>query len=375
MIICTSICANYLPKAKVLGRSIKKHISDASFVVCFAEREIPNEAYEAVASGEIDYLVRGCDLGLNEDFNRFMFKHTIVEASTSIKGMLMKHLYERFPDENKFIYLDPDCVVFSDISELRTMLDTSPIVLCPHLMQPGHIDMEISSIKYGVYNLGFLAVNRDREALDFIDWWAERLYLFCYDDLSNGLFTDQRWVDLAPTFFNVKLIHHYGYDFGTWAVKDVEITKKDGAYFINNDPLRFAHFSGYDGGTIDMVSKWWLSEKNEVYYRELIENYSSALDDCGQQALGKIPWSYACYYSGDPISKEARIKYREENKLRWTIDDPFKYSDEWLSKKLGVSIMKNEPEWAKRAKKAIDIWVNEGFISLTKKLLRKMARI
>ncbi len=375
MIICTSICANYLPKAKVLGKSIKKYIKDASFMVSFVEREIPKEAYEAVESGEIDYLVRGCDLGLDDDFNRFMFKHTIVEASTSVKGMLMKHLYERFPDENKFIYLDPDCVVFSDFVELREMLDSNPIILCPHLMHPGHIDMEISSIKYGVYNLGFLAVNRSEEAIRFIDWWAERLYLYCYDDLSNGLFTDQRWVDLAPTFFNVKLIHNYGYDFGTWAVKDVAITKREEVYYINEDPLRFAHFSGYDGGTIDMVSQWWLSEKNDKFYRELISNYSARLDECGQQSLGKIPWSYSCYYSGTPISKDARLKYRAENKLRWTIDDPYKYSDEWMAEKLQVAIMKNEPNWAKRLKQAIDICVNEGFAVLLKRVFRRLVRI
>ena len=32
----------------------------------------------------------------------------------------------------------------------------------------------------------------------FIDWWADRLRQFCYDEVPNGLFTDQRWVDLAP---------------------------------------------------------------------------------------------------------------------------------------------------------------------------------
>lgn len=374
MVITTSICSNYLPKARALGRSIKKHIKDATFLVCLTERSIPEFAFEMVREGDIDEIVLSKDLGLGDDFNRFIFKHKIVEASTSVKGMLMKHLYNRYSNEDNFIYLDPDCVVFSDFVELRELLKDRPIVICPHLLQPGHIDMEISSIKYGVYQLGFLALNRSDKALDFLNWWAERLYLYCYDDLINGLFTDQRWIDLAPTFFDVEILKHYGYDFGTWAVKDVSISKKNEMYYINGQPLRFAHFSGYDGGTIDMVLKWWLTPLNEKYYKELVFNYSIELENCGQGKYGKTPWTYACYENGEKISDDARIKYRTENKLRWTIDDPYKYSDAELSRMLGVSIYNNEPKWSINIKKAIDILASQGFIALVKKITGKIFR-
>ena len=371
MIITTSICANYLPKARALGRSIKQHLPDAIFLVCLTERETPDFAYDFVRYGDIDEIVLSKDLGLGEDFNRFLFKHKVVEASTAVKGMLMKHLFERYPDHSEFLYLDPDCIVYSDFIELRALLKTRPIVLVPHLMAPGHIDMEISSIKYGVYQLGFLALNRSAEALRFLDWWAQRLYLFCYDDLSRGLFTDQRWVDLAPTFFDVELLRHYGYDFGTWAVKDVSITKENGLYHINDHPLRFAHFSGYDGGTIRMIMQWWMTPKNETCYREMVDNYTRELEDCGQSTYGKTPWTYACYENGQPISDDARIQYREENKLRWTIDDPYRYSDDALSSMLGVLIHKAAPHWATTLKKAIDIWSSEGFFILIRRGSRK----
>ena len=48
-----------------------------------------------------------------------------------------------------------------------------------------------------------------------INWWAERLYLFCYDDIQNGVFTDQKWIDLAPCFFDTYIFKHHGYDFAT----------------------------------------------------------------------------------------------------------------------------------------------------------------
>lgn len=42
MIIFTSICANYLHKARCLAESVKTHMPDAQFFVCLTEREMPN---------------------------------------------------------------------------------------------------------------------------------------------------------------------------------------------------------------------------------------------------------------------------------------------------------------------------------------------
>ena len=67
------------------------------------------------------------------------------------------------------------------------------------------------------YNLGFLAVRMTGQGREFIDWWAERLRLFCYDEVPNGLFTDQRWVDLAPAFFDdIAIIRDPEYNVATW---------------------------------------------------------------------------------------------------------------------------------------------------------------
>lgn len=40
MIVFTSICANYLHKARTLPDSVKKHMPDAKFIVCLVEREV-----------------------------------------------------------------------------------------------------------------------------------------------------------------------------------------------------------------------------------------------------------------------------------------------------------------------------------------------
>lgn len=322
MIFYTSICSNYLPKAMALAESVKRHCPGARFVLCLVEREVPVVAANFPA---FDEVVLAKDAGW-DNFDSFMFRHSIVEASTAVKPRFMQHLLERYQAETKFVYLDPDVLVYSNLSELESLLDKESIVLCPHLLRPGNIDMEISSLAHGSYNLGFLAVARSQNANDFLAWWAERLFLFCYDDKSRGIFTDQKWIDLAPCFYDVKVLKHHGYDFATWSLLGSDLHKADGGYVVNGDPLRFIHFSGLDSGTIDKAIGWWLTDQNKDTFVALYREYKQLLVQHGQETLGKTPWSYATYGGGQTIGKEARLAYRERE-LWVRIPSPFDSSD------------------------------------------------
>lgn len=323
MIYYTSICSNYLPKAMALAKSVKQHCKDAHFVLCLVERELPDVARDYP---HFDEVILAKDAGW-DDFDTFMFRHSIVEASTAVKPRFMIHLTERFPDANKFVYLDPDVLAYSDFTELRALLDQHSIVLAPHLLRPGNIDMEISSLAHGSYNLGFLAVSRSDNAMRFLNWWAERLFLFCYDDKARGIFTDQKWIDLVPSFFDCHILKHHGYDFATWSLLGSDLREVDGKYVVNGDGLRFIHFSGLDSGTIDKAIGWWLTDDNRATFVQLYAEYRDLLEQNGQSTLGKTPWSYGTYTSGLPISNRARVAYRDRD-LWARVPRPFEAADE-----------------------------------------------
>ena len=55
------------------------------------------------------------------------------------------------------------------------------------------------------------------EGRRFADWWAERTYQLCWADVENGLFTDQKWVNFAPVFFDgVAIIKSSRHNVATW---------------------------------------------------------------------------------------------------------------------------------------------------------------
>lgn len=327
MIVFTSVCANYTPKATVLAKTLKKFNPDAKFVLGLTETDIPafvkaNEAFDAI--------LLSSDLPI-DDFRPFIFKHSIVEASTAVKGHMFLKLLELYPHEDKFVYLDPDIQVFSNLSELNTLLDSKDIVLTPHLSEPESemsaiLDNEICALKHGVFNLGFLAIRRSAQAHQFVSWWASRLLDFCYDDIPGGLFTDQRWIDLAPCFFDVYVLRHPGYNLAPWNLSKRKVAQENGHLLVNGEPLRFFHFSGFDSGANElMVSKYCPDFKDPVY--KLRSEYILLQEEAGQSEIGLTKWSYSCYSNGIPISNKHRQYYRFTPGIQYRFPDPFDASD------------------------------------------------
>lgn len=357
MIIFTSICANYIHKARTLAESVKKNIPEAQFFICLTEKEKGSYA-ESVF---FDNVILSKDMWKG-NFNQFIYKHSIVEASTAVKARFFQYLMETYVDETAFVYLDPDCFVYSDFTELKELLKTNPVILCPHLLQPGNIDMELSSTAHGVFNLGFLAVNHTKEAKRLIDWWAERLYLFCYDDIGHGIFTDQKWMDLAPCFFDVKILKHKGYDFAPWSLLDCGMTKKNECYYVKGDPLRFVHFSGY-GATAQKCMRDWLPEGAHPF-KELYKDYSLLHDKNDIDHVSKIKWSYDYYQSGEKVDDSLRIKYRSNYDVMFQTENPFLLSNRELDKKL-----KKEKSLKYYWNESVLTLKNEGVKALIAKIL------
>jgi hypothetical protein len=331
MIVTTSICANYLPKAMVLAKSVKKTNPNVKFVVCLLERTVHPEAE---AFEYFDEVILAKDLGF-EHFDKMIFKHSIVEASTAVKGQLFIHLWETYSAESKFVYLDPDIQVYDELVEMTEALDQNGVVLTPHLCHPEDIldavmDNELSALQHGVFNLGFLGIGRTAsgEGERFIRWWASRLAMFCYDDIPRGIFTDQKWIDLAPCYFDVHILKHPGYNVAPWNLSKRKLTFSEG-YQVNGEKLRFFHYSGFDSGANEgMINKYVPDRSNAVY--RLRDAYVQELNAMGQRDLGRTPWSYDCYDDGKSISRNARIAYQNVPEFYYKVDNPFKKNDSYF---------------------------------------------
>lgn len=339
MIVTTTFCRNYLPKAAVLAKSLKEVMPDVTFVACLVEREIP-EAAKAIAA--FDRIVLARDLGF-ERFENFLFRHSMVEASTAIKGRLLEVLLD---DEAAtaaggacgVVYLDPDVQVFSRLAEMEQLLaGGAEIVLTPHLTQPEAKDTrdatldairqnEVCALRHGVFNLGFLALAPGPESRRFLAWWSSRLAEFCVDRLEEGIFTDQKWIDLAPGFFTTEILRHPGYNVAPWNLSMRVVTRNADVYEAAGEPLRFFHFSGLDSGAFETMLRHF-GGSNEKIVGQMLAAYRRELAHNGQGEWAGSEWDYARYLSGELVSEAARERLREDEELRSRLRDPFLHSN------------------------------------------------
>ncbi|MEN8250050.1 MAG: glycosyl transferase [Bacteroidota bacterium] len=323
---------SYLPKARVLAKSLKRFHPDWTFVLLYSDDfpegfDLEQEPFDETLT--IDQLEL-------PNWKAWAFGHALVELCTAVKGAAAELLAQR-SNVDKIMYLDPDIKVFNSLSPLDSLLDQHEILLTPHLLDAEQDilaiqDNEISALKHGVYNLGFFAARTSGQGLAFIRWWADRLRLFCRDDISSGLFTDQRWCDLAPAFFSgLSIVRDPGYNVATWNIAHRPLSKDDaGVFYVADAPLRFYHFTGYDSGDgLGMLIRY---ASSETIVHELWDTYGKDLVAEGQGDERYIGWHYGQFENGEPIPLEARRLYQARHDVQRLFPDPYDVEEPCFSR-------------------------------------------
>ena len=380
----TSVTANYIPKARVLAKTLKNHDPEAYFILALSDN-LPS--HFNIEEEPFDDIIFTDTLPGIENPKSFFFRHNITEICTAVKPGCALYIMDRY-QADKVCYLDPDIAVFSELVEVKDALDCYSMVFTPHTTVPEEkenyiVGNEILFLKRGCNNLGFFAVKNDEEGRKFLSWWNARLMKFCLDDdytldklLSEqnllGLFTDQKWIDLVPSFFdNYLILKHPGYNVSTWNLSHREITTdSQGKYLVNGEPLRFFHFSGVDSGAHSYV----LAQLNGIYPHTkaalpLSKWYMDQQEAAGQNEWKNVEWKYARYNNGELIPKIHRKIMLIRRDVIPHFENPFEIFDgfcyyNWMMNEYGAYIAEVLHE-----ERNTDGKPDGAFISLIKRLV------
>jgi hypothetical protein len=320
--VFTSAACNYLPKARVLACSVRKFHPEWRIHLALADKmcEMPADTPEY-----FDEIHPASSLEIR-DYPAWSFGYTLVEHATAIKPFMLKLLLKR-DDCRCVFYLDPDIVLFSPLTDIIDRLDQASVALTPHLTEPestleGIVDNEICSLRHGIYNLGFLGVRPVPEGFRFASWWADRVYHFCQDDIPNGLFTDQRWIDLVPAFFrDVAILTSPRHNVATWNISNRNLSGEIPEKLqINGEPLGFYHFTGFDKGAHLLMADKYGS--HQALLAQLISWY---IGQCDKQSLSvdfPAEWALSRFENGPPVLPEMRKIYQIRKDLWLAFPDP-----------------------------------------------------
>jgi hypothetical protein len=316
--VFTIAAANYLPKVRVLFRSLRQW--QPTWRLHLAIADVPEFP---VAPGDVlaDEVHELHELGI-PNWRPWAFSHTLIELATAIKPFVLRRLLKR-PNCSAAIFFDPDIAVFSQLPEITDALAGQDIVLTPHLTSAertieGVIANELCTAQHGIYNLGFIGVAARAEGRAFADWWSDRLYHFCREDIASGIYTDQRWIDFVPAFFDrVAILRSSRFNVAPWNLAGRGLAGSLATGFsVGGAPLGFYHFSQVDNDANDNVvaGRAAAAELTGWYRREIAD---------GSRGGAKAPWGLGAFTNGERILPEQRMVYRLRTDLQRTFPDPF----------------------------------------------------
>jgi hypothetical protein len=289
----TIASANYLPYVRTLMQSVRDTNPDYRRYLILVDKKHPAQE----GDDGLFQIVEAEDLGI-DSFEDMTVRYDIMELNTAVKPFAIDWLFEN-TDASNVIYLDPDIRVYRQLDDLERELDSgASVVVTPHLTRPledGRSPDDFSMLQAGVFNLGFIAVSRQEEARQFVRWWGRKLKTACHADFANNLFTDQRWIDLAPCFLeNLSVLRNPAYNVAYWNLMQRPVKVAGNDVYFGGAKLAFFHFSGLQYDKPNIVSKHQtrLNWNDIKPLHGLFHSYRQALTANGWGSEIRLPYHY-----------------------------------------------------------------------------------
>jgi len=319
---CSIVARNYLPQARVLAASWARHHPESRLELLVLDDtdgtvDDRDEEFAAVVPG---------DLPLDPaTWQEMAFIYDVTELATAVKPALLELLRRRHG--GAVAYIDPDIQLFARLDQVAELAASHPIVLTPHMLDPMDDDglrpSEHDILGCGVYNLGFICVGDGSEP--FLEWWGRRLRRYAIVDFRSSLFTDQRWVDFVPGYFDFVALRSPAHNVAYWNLPQRMLHQQGGHWYVGDEPLVFFHFSGYQPDRPWAVSKH-LGPEARVLFSErpdvlaLCRAYDAQLRSAGfgEDASG---YAYNRLPNGTTVDHRMRRIYRSGLLYRKSFDD------------------------------------------------------
>jgi len=298
----TIVSKNYLSAARVLCDSFLEHHPNAEFYVALADEidgyfDLAEERFKLLSLAEIN--LPQADI--------FPYQYNILELNTAIKPFALAYLLEH-TDVNEICYIDPDIWIHRPLDEVWNALKKHSIVLTPHMRAPfddGASPSEVQILQSGTYNLGFIGLRNNATAKELLRWWAEKMYLGCVVDIPEGLFVDQKWMDLVPGYVgDTYILRDPSYNVAYWNLHERHVSQKNGKYLVENLPLAFFHFSGYDPQQPNKLSKHQSRHGLNVLpvVKRLCDEYGTLRCKADHKQTKRWPYAFRALPNGVPLN-------------------------------------------------------------------------
>lgn len=343
-LFCTVITKSYLAYARTLAETLNEHHPESKLYVLIVD--LIDDYFQPEA--ESFEVIRLEELPDQKTIEQMCFYYTPMELCCALRGALHEYIIER-TSADSWIFLDCDILVCSSLEPLFEALSETSILLTPHCSVPLPIEdaeQELSILTHGLVNAGFLGLRRTEQTRKFLAWWKERLIYYSFVDPPlgdpRGLSGDQLWLNFVLLYFlDFKFVRHPGANIGHWNFYERKFDYDSlGRVVVNQHPVLFLHFSGWDINNPEYVSKHspLYPEKATSSWTELAKLYREKLLKNGYEETQQFPYTFATFSDRTPITQAIRRGYYDELKQGIAVTgSPFDQPEYFLSKRYSLN--------------------------------------
>ncbi len=319
----------HVPQARTLLDTVARFLPDAQRFLVLADEPHPLVTYPAGCE-----VVPACALDI-PDFLGFAFRYDPVEFAAALKPFAFLHLL-RTRSCTHCVYLDPDVELFSPLpAVMEALAADAPFVLTPHVLAPAEDadgPGDVTFMRDGAFNLGFLGVSATPAALDLLAWWSRWTRRNGVNDRPIGLYLDQRFIDLVPGFASgVRILHDPTLNVAHWNLSQrAFVPDAPGGPRVDGRALGFFHYSGFDPadpGRLSTEGEGWRDRALPEAWCRFLASYAARLQAAGHGTVPGGLYAFGRFASGVPIPGIARRMFRDDHEA-WA-GDPFATFEAW----------------------------------------------
>lgn len=203
---------------------------------------------------------------MTKELKKIKKERTTQEFCWTLKGPLIQHVLNTYPEIDKVVYVDADQYFFREPKSIIREWKKYSILLT---LQRASEDLEKT---HGRFQAGMIGFKREANSLKILDWWTRKCLSKCsneYDPIFDS-WGDQKYIDTIPDIFeNIKIMDSETINVGPWNLlihDGVELTSSDTEKpHINGKPLESYHF-----GSLSQISQGfydiWRHDKISLTY-------------------------------------------------------------------------------------------------------------
>ena len=237
--ICTIVATNYIPQALAFLESVREFHPEIPCTILITDGSSVEHDF-----GPHTRFITSSEIGVDPSrISNMETYYDQVEFATSLKPHLLRTLLSS--GSKSVIFLDPDTQLYGNIDDVFELSEGYDAILTPHRLTPikNKTDFysEATFLKYGIFNLGFIAVGQS--SFPLLEWWCNRLEFDSTRYLNDWIFTDQKWANQFPAYFNCHIYKLPDLNLAPWNLDERYLRLIDGRLYVGDIPLRMIHFS------------------------------------------------------------------------------------------------------------------------------------